>query len=167
MATCHTRKLSFPTIRESLNRENLIFSNSRKFSPTKDSRYTVLQKGVNRPPPFNFHSGCSPPASYTHNTKLIQNMVLLPCFLMHVTVLTSKMHTNNLSIPRLALLTRIDASQLIKTCLSQNSEAYRCSHEAAQMNSWFKQRAHTHTTKYAHSLVSYKDFLFTIYVFMS
>ena len=33
--------LSFPTIRESFNRENLNFSNSRNFPPEKDSRYTV------------------------------------------------------------------------------------------------------------------------------
>ena len=33
--------LSFPTIRESFKRKNPTFSNSRKFSPAKDSRYTV------------------------------------------------------------------------------------------------------------------------------
>ena len=34
--------LVFPTIRESINRKNSSFSNSRKFSPAKDSRYIVL-----------------------------------------------------------------------------------------------------------------------------
>ena len=33
--------LSFPTIHESFNRENRTISNWRKFSPSKDSRYTV------------------------------------------------------------------------------------------------------------------------------
>ena len=34
--------MSFPTIRKSFNRENPTFSNSRNFSPPKDSCYTVL-----------------------------------------------------------------------------------------------------------------------------
>ena len=33
--------LSFPTNRKSFNRENPTFNNLRKFSPAKDSRYTV------------------------------------------------------------------------------------------------------------------------------
>ena len=37
----HPQRL-FPTIRESFNRKNLNFSNSRKFSLAKDSRYTVI-----------------------------------------------------------------------------------------------------------------------------
>ena len=39
--------LSFPTIRESFNCENPTFSNSRKFSPAKDSHYTVVNIPMN------------------------------------------------------------------------------------------------------------------------
>ena len=35
--------LSFPAIRKSFNRDNLTVSNSRKFSPAKDSRCTVVE----------------------------------------------------------------------------------------------------------------------------
>ena len=42
VANYHTHKLSLPTIRESFNHKNLIFSNLRKSSLPKDSRYTVL-----------------------------------------------------------------------------------------------------------------------------
>ena len=42
VTTCHTLKLSFPTIRESVNRENQTFSNLQKCSPTKYSHYYTV-----------------------------------------------------------------------------------------------------------------------------
>ena len=48
--------LLFPTIHGSFNRENPTFSNSQKFSPLKDSRYTVSGCPVS---PTDCHTSCS------------------------------------------------------------------------------------------------------------
>ena len=50
------RVVVFPTIHGSFNRENPTFSNSRKFSPPKDSRYTISGCPVS---PTDCHTSCS------------------------------------------------------------------------------------------------------------